>query len=424
MDKSGHRHKNYSFQEKKLVLEAYFQEIAKEDHVNLREFSSVCGVNYWTLRDWLEAVGWDPARIPELHRVRQRRRESSKSALPEAVQELILKIKAQNGSWGPLKIKQYLYRHEQTLIPQTVIYRLLKAHGLVAERRQPEAGEKNCRRFEYPYPLAAVQMDLLTVTLAGGQRLYLVTLLDDFSRFVLNSRFIAVKTMTEVTGVFTEAVRRYGVMDKLLTDCGSEFVSWQSFTDFETLLAALDVEYIASGPDRKENQGKLERWHQTVRQAFPDRQIRRFDLLGAHDLNDFLLTRPWMNEETRNINKLSLEDKIAIALSDRPSRELAAKYGVHHSRICAVRLEAKDVLKSAWRLRQPGPRPQVAEIAPEELVRKDKAQEELQRKFDLLTMRKEWLELQLKMQAARDKEVERGHRKQKRKKKARMKKRR
>lgn len=56
-----------------------------------------------------------------------------------------------------------------------------------------------------------------------------------------------------------------------LTDHGSEFVSWQRFTRFEELLVDLDVEYIASGPDKKENQGKVERWHQTIRQALRER---------------------------------------------------------------------------------------------------------------------------------------------------------
>lgn len=161
-----------------------------------------------------------------------------------------------------------------------------------------------------------------------------------------------------------------------------------------------------------------------LRLAFPDRTIRRFDLMGAHDLNDFLRERPWTDGQARNANRLGVEDKIAIALSDRPSRELALKYGVHHSRICAVRGEAGGILADAWRSRQPGPRPKPAEVDPEELARKDKALEEAQRKVDLLTMRKEWLELKLDMQARRDAEVERGVRSTKRKKKALRKKRR
>jgi len=186
------------------------------------------------------------------------------------MQDLVLGVKDANRSWGPLKIKQYLFRHEQLVVPQTSIYRLLKSKGLVNERAcgEPEPGD---RRFEYPYPLAAVQLDLMDLRLSSGLTIHLVTLLDDFSRFVLMSRFVPVKTMDGVIEVFREAVRMYGVMERLLTDCGSEFVSWQRFTRFEELLLDLDIEHIASGPDKKENQGKVERWHQTVRQALRER---------------------------------------------------------------------------------------------------------------------------------------------------------
>jgi transposase InsO family protein len=187
------------------------------------------------------------------------------------VQELLLKLKAQNPSWGPLKLKQYLYRHEQVLIPQTSIYRFLKAKGLVKERLPLNEESGHSRSFEYPYPLAAVQMDLMSVTLSSGNRIYLVTLLDDFSRFVLEARFIAVKTMDEVIEVTRDTIDQHGVMEVLLTDHGSEFMSWQRFTRFEDLLVSLDVEYIASGPNKKENQGKVERWHQTLRQLLRER---------------------------------------------------------------------------------------------------------------------------------------------------------
>jgi putative transposase len=260
--------KHYTFEEKKLVLDAFFAELERGSDVSLRQYSEICGINYWTLRDWMAKIGGDSARLDELRRApRPRKPPLDVTGLSEHAREAILELKGREPSWGPLKIKQYLFRHEQMLVPQTSIYRFLKANGLVTERRAEAAGESHGRRFEYPHPLAAVQMDLLTVSLCGGRNIFLVTLLDDFSRFVLTSRFIPVKTMKEVTGVFTESVRRYGVMDKLLTDCGAEFVSWQRFTAFEELLVDLDVEYIASGPDKKENQGKIERWHQTVRQA-------------------------------------------------------------------------------------------------------------------------------------------------------------
>jgi len=259
------------FEEKKLALETYFSPKYHGSGMSQKRFCEICDINYHTFCAWVRAIAGDVSRIEELRRKPRSKSSGSLSGLSEPIRELILLIKKLNGTWGPLKIKQYLFRHEQILIPQTSIYRFLKGQGLVKERVAPVAGPTHNRGFEYPYPMAAVQMDLMYLRLASGLTIFLVTMLDDFSRFVLTAKFIPVKTMDAIIEVFSEAVKQYGVMEHLLTDHGSEFVSWQRFTRFEELLANLEIEYIASGPNKKENQGKIERWHQTVRQALRDR---------------------------------------------------------------------------------------------------------------------------------------------------------
>ena len=263
------KRKQYCYEEKKLVLSEFFSD--KYADTSLRQFSKVCGINYRTLRDWVRRIDGDFSRIEELRRVPRRQEISGLSQLPAPVRQLILDVKSRFPLWGPLKIKQYLFGSEQVLVPQSSIYRFLKGLGLVNEREAASAAKVHDRSFEYRYPLAAVQMDLMDVRLSNGSTIHLISLLDDYSRFVLGNRFTAVKTMEETIHALVEAVRTYGVMERLLTDRGGEFVSWQRFTRFEELLCSLDVEYIASGPDKKENQGKVERWHETVRAALRER---------------------------------------------------------------------------------------------------------------------------------------------------------
>jgi len=258
------RKPHHSFEEKKLILERYLSP-GQYDEVSPCEFAKICGVNSRTFYRWGRAIDWEITRIEELRR-KKKKNPNGQSRLGEAVEAKIQAIKSEHGNWGPLKIKQYLFRHEQIIVPQTSVYKFLKARGLVEERKMGAETVAHDKRFEYEYPMAGVQMDLMHLTLANGIVIFLVTMLDDFSRFVLSSRFIPVKTMDNVIESLREVVRKYGVMDSLLTDYGSEFVSWHKFTRFEELLVDLDVRYIASGPDKKENQGKVERWHQTVRE--------------------------------------------------------------------------------------------------------------------------------------------------------------
>ena len=186
--------------------------------------------------------------------------------MPEWVEKEILSLVEKHPAMGPLKLKQYFLRNHQVFLSEKRIYFFLKEKGIIERRKKEEKKqESHDRRFEYPVPMAAIQLDLLTVILSGGQKIYLVTFLDDYSRFILVSRFIPVKTMDEVKKVLRETVKKYGIMERLITDTGSEFVSWQNITSFEELLVELDIELIASGPEKPQNQGKLERWHQTFR---------------------------------------------------------------------------------------------------------------------------------------------------------------
>ena len=155
-----------------------------------------------------------------------------------------------------------------------------------------------------------------------------------------------------------------------------------------------------------------------LRERFPEHRIERFDLPGGGDVNECLQRRAWMSEEVRGTARLSARDRVAIAFSNRPSRELARQYGIHHSRVCDIRNEADAILAEVWDGRRPGRKP--APAPPEEAELTAKVVD-LQRRLDLLTMRKEWLDLQLEMHERRDAEVESGEARRKRKKKARRK---
>jgi len=260
------RKSHYTYEEKKHVLERYLLS-GEYEGIGRRKFAKICGLSYTTFHSWGVSIDWDGSRIEELRKKKRKRKTREESGLGAGVETKILELKNEHRNWGPLKIKQYLWRHDQIVVPQTSIYKFLKREGLVKERKPEQERAPRTGNFEYEYPLACVQMDLMHLVLSSGLTIYLVTLLDDFSRFVLLSRFIGVRTMDKVIEMLRETVRKYGVMDALLTDCGTEFVAWNRFTRFEDLLVDLDVRYVASGPNKKENQGKVERWHQTIREA-------------------------------------------------------------------------------------------------------------------------------------------------------------
>ena len=273
MSTRGKKYNVLGYSEKNFILRTIL-----ESDLSLSDVCSHFNIGESTLRDWLNTIDYNIDNIEKLKRKKTSyldRKKPILTELPDWVQQEILKLKQAHPTMGALKLKQYFYRHHQTILSEKKIYFYLKANDLL-KQRETNKKEKHERRFEYPYPLAAVQLDLLTVNLVNKSKIYLVTLLDDYSRYILNSQFIYNKLMSEVIKVLIQTIRKHGVMERIICDKGSEFVSWQSFTSFEEKLCDLDIELIASGPETPQNQGKLERWHQTYRQEC-ERAIGCFD---------------------------------------------------------------------------------------------------------------------------------------------------
>lgn len=65
------RNQNYSFEEKKLVLEGYLLSVKYKD-MNQNDFSKVCNIKYITFREWGKKIDWDATRIDELKRTRKK----------------------------------------------------------------------------------------------------------------------------------------------------------------------------------------------------------------------------------------------------------------------------------------------------------------------------------------------------------------
>ena len=265
--------KHYSFEEKSLVVQK-----ALESELTLKELDSMFSIHFSTISSWLKKINHNLDNIDQLKPKRKAKaseehKQATQEDLPEWIQKEINKLLKDQPSWGALKFKEYFFRHHQELLSERRIYFYLKETGVIEKRRKARIkGERapHERRFEFEAPLAAAQCDLLQMTLAGGEKIYLITFIDDYSRFILSSSFVPVKTMDHVIKNFVAMVRNHGVIERLITDKGSEFVNWNSFSRFEQTLLDWDVELIASGPDRPQCQGKIERWHKTLREDFED----------------------------------------------------------------------------------------------------------------------------------------------------------
>ncbi|HDM78203.1 MAG TPA: transposase [Deltaproteobacteria bacterium] len=192
------------------------------------------------------------------------------SPLPKEVQDLIVKYRKEDPGAGFKRIEDRLKGEHLVVVNRKQIRHVLKIHGLLEDHDssfdRSERDIKGSRRFEAGYAGELYQMDVTYVYLTGIPVLYLVVIVDDFSRFCVGAELCFDQKGETLIGVLHNACIRHGKPVKLLTDQGSGFYTWSARqTLFQRYLDDHKIEHIVSDPHSPQTQGKVERLIQTIK---------------------------------------------------------------------------------------------------------------------------------------------------------------
>lgn len=220
-------------------------------------------------------------------------------SLPEGVQELIIDYRKNNPDHGYRRIESYLKSKYFVVISRKKIREVLKFHGLEKtldssfDRKDVETNPKGTRRFEAPYPRELYQMDITYVYLTGIPVLYLVVIIDDYSRFCVAAELHDNQQGFTMIEVLHRAIERYGKPRKLLTDQGTSFYTWSNEqTIFQKYLDDMKIEHIVADPHSPQTLGKTERLHQTI----------QHELLKKRRFKDYKDARQGIEEYVHSYN--------------------------------------------------------------------------------------------------------------------------
>ena len=152
-------------------------------------------------------------------------------------------------------------------VSESTVYRILRREGLVkrAEMRLA-AGKEYHRKTTGPHQMWATDASYFRVV--GWGYYYLVTVMDGYSRFILAHRLQRDMTSDSFIEVVQEAVDRTAMdqilitdRTRLLSDDGPGYVS-RAFRDY---LGMVGIKHILATPFHPQTNGKLERYHQTLK---------------------------------------------------------------------------------------------------------------------------------------------------------------
>ncbi|MGC4173903.1 IS481 family transposase [Demequina sp.] len=125
-------------------------------------------------------------------------------------------------------------------------------------------------RFESPVPNDTWQSDMTHWQLAGDAPIEIITWLDDHSRMIMHLSAHEVVTAPIVVSTFTTAAERHGLPASTLTDNGRIYTTRHAtgtpgLGQFEQLIADLGITQKNGHPYHPQTQGKIERFHQTLK---------------------------------------------------------------------------------------------------------------------------------------------------------------
>ena len=182
-------------------------------------------------------------------------------------EDRILAIARESPDLSSRQLSAWITDNAGFAVSESTVYRILRREGLV---KRPEvhlvAGKEYHTKTTRPHQMWATDASYFRVV--GWGYYYLVTVMDDYSRFIQAWKLQKDMSANSLIEVVQEAVDATGMTDvpvedrtKLLSDNGAGYVS-RSFRDY---LHLVGIRHILAAPFHPQTNGKLERYHQSIK---------------------------------------------------------------------------------------------------------------------------------------------------------------
>jgi transposase InsO family protein len=188
--------------------------------------------------------------------------------IPDAVRDRLIRLALDRPELSPRELAVTFTDTEGYFVSESSVYRLLKSHDLITS----PAFIVIKAASEFKDKTTAInqqwQTDFTYLKIIGWGWMYLSTILDDFSRYVIAWKLCTGMTSHDVTETLELALKASGcdqteVVQKprLLSDNGSSYVS----NELADWLGDNGMSHVRGAPYHPQTQGKIERWHQTLK---------------------------------------------------------------------------------------------------------------------------------------------------------------
>ncbi|MCX8126082.1 MAG: IS3 family transposase [Dehalococcoidia bacterium] len=262
--------RRYSEEEKRILLNTVAR-AQEQSNQPLSWILAELGLTRSVYYDWLEKA--ETGSLAD-HVVVPR---SPLAALPEEIEAVVAYAKVRPRD-GYRRLTWMMVDEDVVYLAPSTVYRILDKHDLLYRWKRPEPGQGR-RAPEATYPNEVWHIDLMYLWVRG-RWYFLVTILDSYSRYIVHWELalsMRAEEIAEITAIALERV--HGKKPRIVRDNGSQFVA----KEWREVMRYFEVEEIPIRARHPESNGRIERYHRSVREeAFGDTEVE--DLYRAREL--------------------------------------------------------------------------------------------------------------------------------------------
>ncbi len=250
----------YSASEKLEIIR-----LVERSHLSVRRTLDKLGIPKTTFYRWydlylafglpgLEDRGSEPGRVW--------------NRIPDDIREQIVDLALDEPELSPRELAVKFTDTKGYFVSEASVYRLLKAQDLITSPAFVVIKAANEFRDKTTAPNQLWQTDFTYLKVIGWGWFYLSTILDDYSRYIIAWKLCTTMKADDVTETLKLALEVSGCdgtevvhKPRLLSDNGSSYISG----DLADWLEDQRMDHVRCAPYHPQTQGKIERWHQTLK---------------------------------------------------------------------------------------------------------------------------------------------------------------
>ena len=184
------------------------------------------------------------------------------------IQSQIIDMALEQSELSPRELAVLFTDEKRYFVSEATVYRLLKAHDLITSPAFVVIKAADEFRDKTTRPNEMWQTDFTYFKIIGWGWVYLSTVLDDFSRYIIAWKLCTTMRAQDVTDTLELALtasRCDSAMvlhkPKLLSDNGPSYIA----AELAEWIDANGMSHVRGAPLHPQTQGKIERWHQTLK---------------------------------------------------------------------------------------------------------------------------------------------------------------